>query len=128
MSETDAEIAGSLVELLDDLKQYDPDLSKMVEDIISEVEILGNKLDRRKAIWKKYIQSEKGKKVSAKACKKYYHKTYIPNGRPVGRPRIRPINVEKKPRGRPRIHPIKEVVEKKPRGRPRKQPKEEEEN
>ena len=94
MSETDAEIAGSLVELLDDLKEYDPDLSKMVEEIITEVEILGNKVDRRKAVIKKYALSEKGKKAIDKAKKKYYIKTYIPNGRPVGRPRKQPKEEE----------------------------------
>ncbi len=94
MSETDAEIAGSLAELLDELKEFDPDLSKMVEDIITDVEILGNKVEKRKETLKRYALSEKGKKAIDKAKKKYYHKTYIPTGKPRGRPRKNPIKEE----------------------------------
>jgi len=96
----------------------------MVNDLIIEVEILGKRADKRRESTRKYVQSEKGKKVCAKASKKYYLKTHVPNGNPVGRPRKTPINVEKRPRGRPRIHPIKEQGEKRPRGRPRKNPEE----
>jgi len=98
MSETDAEIVSNLIELIDDVKTYDPDLGNVLTSFLDDLETLNNKVEGRRNCMKRYFQSEKGKKALAKANKKYYQKTYKPTGRPRGRPR-KATNQEEKPEG-----------------------------
>lgn len=95
MSETDAEIVSSLIELIDDVKEYDPDLSNVLNSFLDDLETLNNKVEGRRNAMKRYFQSEKGKKALSKANKKYYQKTYKPTGKPRGRPKKTTIQEEK---------------------------------
>lgn len=86
MSDTEAETVMDLGEFIVDLKNSDPEIGQILDDIITEYEHFATREQRKRESVKKYFQSDKGRKATQEASKRYYHKTKTTTRKP-GRPR-----------------------------------------
>lgn len=75
---------------LEELKEADPDMGEILDDILEDYDTLLHREVRKKEVQKKaikkYFQSEKGKIKNREANKRYYYKNKK-NNNPVGRPK-----------------------------------------
>ena len=62
------------------LKQVEQELIKMLKHTYNQMNAKVLDIERRKKTQKEYSQSEKGREVSNKAVKKYYHQLCVYNG------------------------------------------------
>lgn len=89
MSDTEAENTMSLGEFIEDLKHEDPEMGKVLENLINDYEEIAERhtlvVNRRKEAISKYFKSEKGKQKTREASRRYYEKK-IKSGKPRGRP------------------------------------------
>lgn len=93
MSDTEGEATMSLGEFIEDLKHEDPEMSQILENIITDYEHISIKhaevVNRRRQAVSKYFKSEKGKEATRRASKRYYD-TKKKTGNPRGRPKKNP--------------------------------------
>tara|TARA_R110002110_G_scaffold144811_3_gene334172 strand:- start:621 stop:935 length:315 start_codon:yes stop_codon:yes gene_type:complete len=75
---------------LDELKQADPDMCNILDDMLENYDTLLHREVRKKEVQKKaikkYFQSEKGKLRNREANKRYYYKNKTSDNK-VGRPK-----------------------------------------